>query len=449
MNTVYTKATIRRSWKVCIPILFFITSCLNVNCYALDPPPITPVDEFFVENSNGIPPIPDDWHLVVDGAVETSLSLSLEELMQYPPTTIMATLACNVPFPSAALIGNANWTGVSLNTILGEANPLSTAQTVFFYAVDGYAINFSLQSLLQRNDIILAYNMNGVTLPLEQGFPIRLVLPGSKGYQWMQWVERIEVKTSPPTGTFHLFPLHAKMLKPQVGDTTILLGTQIIHGFAFVAQGREIINVEISTNDGITWESAELLNYFVPNVWKHWEFIWEVSQVGTYQIFARVEDDLGNFQQETGQYGWRGLRINIAVDYDTDEDAIPDSEDNCPDLSNPDQTDTDEDKAGDVCDNCLDISNPDQKDSDGDGIGDACSICPVEKIYGQYSKEAGFLRYVRKNILSHTPEGGEIIKLYYEWSPAIVKEMEEDEKFKEYVKEMIDGVLKLITAEAE
>jgi DMSO/TMAO reductase YedYZ molybdopterin-dependent catalytic subunit len=345
--------------------------------------------------------------------------------MQYPPTTIMATLACNVPFPSTSLIGNANWTGVSLNTILGEANPLSTAQTVFFYAVDGYAINFSLQSLLQRNDIILAYNMNGVTLPLEQGFPIRLVLPGSKGYQWMQWVERIEVKTSPPTGTFHLFPLHAKMLKPQVGDT-ILLGTQIIHGFAFVAQGREIINVEISTNDGITWESAELLNYFVPNAWKHWEFIWEVSQVGTYQIFARVEDDLGNIQQETGQYGWRGLRINIAVDYDTDEDAIPDSEDNCPDLS-----------------------NPDQKDSDGDGIGDACNMCPVEKIYGQYSKEAGFLRYVRKNILSQTPEGGEIIKLYYEWSPAIVKEMEEDEKFKEYVKEMIDGVLKLITAEAE
>jgi hypothetical protein len=187
----------------------------------------------------------------------------------------------------------------------------------------------------------------------------------------------------------------------------------------------------------------------VPNVWKHWEFIWEVSQVGTYQIFARVEDDLGNIQQETGQYGWRGLRINIAVDYDTDEDAIPDSEDNCPDLSNPDQTDTDEDEAGDVCDNCPDISNPDQKDSDGDGIGDACSMCPVEKIYGQYSKEAGFLRYVRKNILSHTPEGGEIIKLYYEWSPAIVKEMEEDEKFKEYVKEMIDGVLKLITAEAE
>ncbi|MBW2184566.1 MAG: molybdopterin-dependent oxidoreductase, partial [Deltaproteobacteria bacterium] len=343
---------------------------------------------------------------------------------------------------------------------------------VFFYAVDGYAINFSLQSLLQRNDIILAYNMNGATLPMEQGFPIRLVLPGSKGYQWMQWVERMEVKTSPPTGTFHLFPLHAKMLKPKVGDTTILLGTQIIHGFAFVAQGREIINVEISTNDGITWESAELLNYFVPNAWEHWEFIWEVSQVGTYQIFARVEDDLGNFQQEAGQYGWRGLRINIAVDYDTDEDAIPDSEDNCPDLSNPDQTDTDEDELGDVCDNCLDapnpnqedidddgvgdvcdncpdISNPDQKDSDGDGIGDACNMCPVEKIYGQYSKEAGFLRYVRKNILSQTPEGGEIIKLYYEWSPAIVKEMEEDEKFKEYVKEMIDGVLKLITAEAE
>jgi hypothetical protein len=98
---------------------FCIPNFLPNNCYSLDPPPITPVDQFFVQNKSGIPPMTPDWNLVIDGAVTTPLSLTLQELMQYAPTTIMATLACNVPSPPSDLIENANWTGVSLNTILG------------------------------------------------------------------------------------------------------------------------------------------------------------------------------------------------------------------------------------------------------------------------------------------------------------------------------------------
>ncbi|MBW1856290.1 MAG: hypothetical protein JRJ00_16770 [Deltaproteobacteria bacterium] len=68
---------------------------------------------------------------------------------------------------------------------------------------------------------------------------------------------------------------------------------------------------------------------------------------------------------------------------------------------------------------------------------------PSESIYGKDSEQTELLRYIRDNILTHTPEGQEVIKLYYEWSPAIVEAMEEDEAFKEEVKEMIDGVLEL------
>jgi len=74
--------------------------------------------------------------------------------------------------------------------------------------------------------------------------------------------------------------------------------------------------------------------------------------------------------------------------------------------------------------------------------------CPTESIYGEHSEEVELLRYVRDNVLSQAPTGQEIISLYYQWSPMIVKAMEEDEGFKEEVKEMIDGVLELIT-EAE
>ncbi|MBW2652523.1 MAG: hypothetical protein JRC57_05495, partial [Deltaproteobacteria bacterium] len=70
--------------------------------------------------------------------------------------------------------------------------------------------------------------------------------------------------------------------------------------------------------------------------------------------------------------------------------------------------------------------------------------CPSELIYGEHSKETESLRYFRDNILNQSPEGQEIIRLYYEWSPVIVKAMEADEEFKEEVKEMVDGVLELI-----
>ncbi len=77
----------------------------------------------------------------------------------------------------------------------------------------------------------------------------------------------------------------------------------------------------------------------------------------------------------------------------------------------------------------------------GEGTG---GICPIETIYGEYSSETEILRGYRDNILSKTSEGQEIIRLYYEWSPVIVKTMEKDEELKKKIKEIIDGVLLLI-----
>jgi hypothetical protein len=75
--------------------------------------------------------------------------------------------------------------------------------------------------------------------------------------------------------------------------------------------------------------------------------------------------------------------------------------------------------------------------------GPSSMICPSESIYGEHSKQTELLRCFRDNVLNQTPEGQEIIRLYYEWSPAIVKAIEQDEEFKEEVKGMIDGVLGL------
>jgi hypothetical protein len=114
------------------------------------------------------------------------------------------------------------------------------------------------------------------------------------------------------------------------------------------------------------------------------------------------------------------------IDTDTDGDGIPDGEDNCPDAA-----------------------NPGQEDRDNDGLGDACDSCPIAQILGESSEETALLRNFRDDVLSQTPVGQEIIRLYYELSPVIVKAMENNETFKEEVKEMIDGVLELIAEEAE
>ena len=395
MYMLKVRVIFRKCSKVLISILFSIITCLAVNCHALDPPPITPVEEFFVENNHGIPAIPPDWHLTIEGEVETTLSLSLSDLMQYPATTQMATLECFALSPD--LVGNANWTGVSLKTILEEAGLLSGAESIFFHAVDGYSIGgMNLNNIMQRNDIILAYSMNGETLPIEQGYPVRLVLPGSAGYMWMQWLERIVIASSPPTQGFVHFDLHSKIFEPR-NEEIIALGSHIISGMAFVGNSREIVKVEVSTDGGTNWELAQLLTYFVPNVWKSWEFTWEIPQVGEYQILTRVEDHLGNIQEESGFLGWSLLGVTVNVDYDADNDGIPDSQDNCPDVSNPDQADSDGDGTGDICDldidgdgicnpgasdpscegmdNCPYVHNPDQEDTyppNGNSIGDSC-----------------------------------------------------------------------------
>jgi DMSO/TMAO reductase YedYZ molybdopterin-dependent catalytic subunit len=353
------EVTLKKNWNMLVVISCFIIVCFPVMSYSLEPAPITPIDEFFVLHDS--PNIPDDWHLTVDGEVSQPLSLTLDDLARYTAITQMSTLECYFPTGPKWLVGNANWTGVPLNTIIQEAAPLDEAVSITFHAIDNYSQGpFSLNEIQQRNDFLLAYGMNDQTLPLEQGYPLKLVLPGIGGFQNVRWLDYIEITASTPTGKLYHYPIHARIFEPEYRET-IAIGTYIIHGMAFAGEGIEITNVEVSIDDGETWQAAELLNFFVPNVWKHWQFIWDIPQVGEYKIFARSQDSLSNVQNEIGDFGWRGFVVSVTVDYDNDSDAIPNSRDNCIGVYNPSQTDSDTDGIGNACDeDCpnLDGLNP-------------------------------------------------------------------------------------------
>jgi DMSO/TMAO reductase YedYZ molybdopterin-dependent catalytic subunit len=347
-------------FRVLVAALLSVSTIQAGDVSELTAPPITPNDEFYILGSP--PEIPDDWQLIVDGDVEQPLTLTLDDIKAYPATTEMSTLECYYVVGPFLLVSSADWTGVRLNTILQQARPLAVAKSISFSALDGYRMgDFSLEEVQQRNDILLAYDMNGEGLAPIQGFPLKLVLPGMAGFQNVRWLKKITISSDEPNFELVHYPIHTRILAPEFRET-IAEGSYTIQGMAFAGEGKEITKVEVSTDAGQTWGPARILNYHMPNVWKKWDFVWEIPDVGEYEILARVEDGEGNKQYDgIGDMGWKGFSVSVIVEHDNDRDGIPNSLDNCVNIENPSQADADGDGRGNPCDGCcpqLDLLQP-------------------------------------------------------------------------------------------
>jgi hypothetical protein len=149
---------------------------------------ITPNDKFFVANKSGVPEINmTTWQLTVDGLVGNPVQLTYQEIMALPSKNVTALLKCVQGYS-----GRAVWGGVPLSMVLDLVQPQSAATQVVFYAADDYSSSITIGEA-KADDVILAYMMNGETLPKDQGFPIRLVAPSKEGYKWVQFIVRIEI----------------------------------------------------------------------------------------------------------------------------------------------------------------------------------------------------------------------------------------------------------------
>jgi hypothetical protein len=158
--------------------------------YALSRNIITPNDELFVIDKGETPEINiDTWNLSIYGHVNNSKYYNYANFTSLSSTEVLATIQC-VEGPS----GTAIWKGVSVKALLDIVEVQLGAVDVVFYAADGYSSSLTLEEV-NNEDVILAYEMNGEPLPIEQGYPLRVVAPNYYGYKWVKWVVRVEIVT--------------------------------------------------------------------------------------------------------------------------------------------------------------------------------------------------------------------------------------------------------------
>lgn len=265
--------------------------------------PITPNDEFYI-TSYRTPPFvsAEQWTLSIRGQANTSFTLTYPQLLAQPSVSEIVTLECVGNGVAGEAIGTAEWEGVRLKTILERAGVRTQAYDVIFHAADGYSDSLSIERAMM-DDMLIAYRMNGVPLPLGHEFPARIIAPGHYGMKHVQWLTGIELVTSDYKGYYQqkggsddaIVKTMSWITDPQTGDV-LKAGRRLpIKGFAF-AGSRGIRQVELSTNGGTTWELARLAPALSPYSWVLWTYPWEPSRPGDHRLLARATDGTGTVQ---------------------------------------------------------------------------------------------------------------------------------------------------------
>lgn len=276
---------------------------------------VTPNDKFYRIDTNIIVPSVDAnaWRLNVRGLIKDGpLQFTYDELKAMPSTSEYATLECISDKIDGDLISTAYWKGVSLKSILDKAQVLPEAIYIVFRCSDGYDVGIPLDRGLM-DETILAYEMNGVPLPTEHGFPVRAIVPGLYGMMNAKWITDIEVVDGVYEGFWQRrgwannakYQTHSKVVFPgdalrnrfeELSTNAATIGSKSpIAGLAF-AGDRGISKVEVSTDGGNTWQTASIKDPLSSNSWVLWALDWIPQNKGKYNIVVRATDKAGNIQ---------------------------------------------------------------------------------------------------------------------------------------------------------
>ncbi len=289
-------------------------------------PLVTPNPDFYrIDTALSVPVLDSrEWRLKVTGLVEREVEVSFEDLLAKPLIERHVTIACVSNEVGGDLIGNARWLGWPVRELLAMAGPKPDADMVLSRSSDGFTASTPLEVLTDRRDALLAVGMNGEPLPLEHGFPVRMIVPGLYGYvSATKWLTELKVTRFAddvaywtPRGWSERGPIKisSRIDVPRNG-ASVQPGTVVFGGVAW-AQHTGIGKVELRVDRG-NWQSARLAPGISVDTWYQWQLGIDL-QPGQHEVQVRATDLKGTEQTEErrsvapdGATGFHTIRVDV------------------------------------------------------------------------------------------------------------------------------------------
>ncbi|CAH0206092.1 molybdopterin-dependent oxidoreductase [Microbacterium sp. Bi128] len=290
-------------------------------------PVITPAADFYrIDTALVVPQIdPSEWSLRIHGLVEEEVVLRWDDLVALPQRETVATLVCVSNAVGGSLIGTARWLGVPIRDLLARARPTPDADMVLSHSIDGFTASTPLEALTDEREALLAIGMNGEPLPIEHGFPVRMVVPGLYGYvSATKWVTELEVTqyaraegywTSRGWSARGPVKLASRIDVPRAG-ARVDAGPVTIAGVAWQTHVG-VSGVEVQIDDG-PWQPATLASAISSDTWVQWSLPWDATS-GPHTIRCRATSTEGDTQTPAhaapapnGATGWHELPVTVA-----------------------------------------------------------------------------------------------------------------------------------------
>ncbi len=287
-------------------------------------PLITPINNFYrIDTALSFPNVSlKSWRLRITGLVDHERTYTYNELLDRELIERDITISCVSNEVGGELVGNARWIGCRLDDLLADSGIKPEADQIMGVSVDEFTAGFPVAALDGR-DCIVALGMNGEPLPIKNGFPARLIVPGLYGYvsatKWLSEIRLTRFDTEQgfwvPRGWSALAPVKTQSRIDRPG-TNIAPGTVAVAGVAW-APTLGIKQVEVQINDG-SWQTTALGPSLGNDSWRQWWISWDATP-GQHQIRCRATDGSGATQTDQladvapdGATGWHTIRVTVA-----------------------------------------------------------------------------------------------------------------------------------------
>jgi len=272
-------------------------------------PEFTPLERHYRIDINTFPPRIDEhqWQLKIAGLVEKPLALTLGDLQKFEPTDQFITLSCISNPVGGDLIGTTRWTGVSLRQLLPDLRLKPGATHLKIRSADDFFEVVSLDAIKADPRIMLTYAWDGMPLPREHGFPLRIYIPDVYGMKQPKWIESIEATDHWEPGYWvergwsEVAQMHATSVIDTVAVDMTMIGADHsklvpIGGIAHAgSRGISIVEVQV---DGGPWQEAQLRTPLSPLTWVVWRYDWPF-QPGKHTFTVRCYEGNGTPQVAT------------------------------------------------------------------------------------------------------------------------------------------------------